>query len=119
MPEEMMPRPGHENTLLFRRIREIRMEMFGEHGGPRLAERLGIPAKTWLNYESGVTIPAPVVLRFLAITKANPNWLLTGEGPRYQDSDENELDLRRLARITNATPLAFTNGRPAWFVQRV
>ena len=68
---------------LARRIREIRQELFGEHGGPLLAEALQIPFRTWLNYENGYTIPAPSILRFIELTKANPHWLLTGRGEKF------------------------------------
>ena len=30
---------------LSRRLREIRQEIFGEHGGPELARRLNLPAQ--------------------------------------------------------------------------
>ena len=69
---------------LARRIREVRMDLYGEHGGPLIAEALEIPFRTWLNYEHGCTIPAPSMLRFLELTKANPHWLLTGRGDKYQ-----------------------------------
>jgi hypothetical protein len=69
------------------RLRLIRSEIFGEHGGPELADQLGIPSRTWCNYESGVTIPGEVLLRFLAITDAGPLWLLDGEGPKYLAPD--------------------------------
>jgi hypothetical protein len=68
---------------LARRIREIREELYGEHGGPLIAEALQIPFRTWLNYENGCTIPAPLILRFIELTKANPHWLLTGRGNKY------------------------------------
>ncbi|MBX6316109.1 MAG: helix-turn-helix transcriptional regulator [Isosphaeraceae bacterium] len=71
---------------LSRRVREIREELYGEHGGPLLAEALRLPFRTWLNYESGVTIPALVILRFLEVTGASPRWLLMGEGPKYSRS---------------------------------
>jgi hypothetical protein len=73
---------------LSRRIREIRMESFGEHGGPLLADVLQLPFRTWLNYEGGCTIPAQTILRFIEITDAHPHWLLTGEGPRYMSREE-------------------------------
>jgi hypothetical protein len=69
------------------RLRLIRSEIFGEHGGPELADQLGIPSRTWFNYESGVTIPGEVLLRFLAITDTEPLWLLDGEGPKYRAPD--------------------------------
>lgn len=71
-----------------RRLREVRQELFGEHGGPELARRLGLPARTWYNYETGVTVPAEVLLSFIDQTGANPYWLLSGEGDRYRrDAD--------------------------------
>ena len=59
-------------------------EIHGEEGGPDLAIQLGLPPRTWQNYESGVTLPAEVLLRFLEITGAEPHWLLHGAGPRYR-----------------------------------
>jgi hypothetical protein len=68
---------------LARRVREIREEMYGEHGGPLLAEALQLPFRTWLNYETGCTIPAQAILLFIEVTKANPHWLLTGRGDKF------------------------------------
>jgi hypothetical protein len=76
---------------LSRRLREVRQEIFGDHGGPELARRLGLPARTWYNYETGVTVPAEVLLGFIEQTGANPIWLLTGEGPRYRRSTDERL----------------------------
>ena len=45
------------NDVLAGRLRELRLELYGVHGGPVLAEALGLPARTWAHYESGVTIP--------------------------------------------------------------
>jgi SOS-response transcriptional repressor LexA len=70
-------------TALSRRLREIRQELFGDHGGPELARRLNLPARTWYNYETGVTVPAEVLLAFIELTGASPAFLTSGEGPRY------------------------------------
>lgn len=69
---------------LSERLRQLREELFGKDGGPELARRMGIPARTWYDYETGVTVPAEVLLGFLEETGADPHWLLTGEGPRYR-----------------------------------
>jgi hypothetical protein len=74
-----------------RRLREIREEIFGIHGGPELARRLGLPARTWYNYETGVTVPAEVLLEFIEQTDANPIWLLNGQGPRYHHPSDDSL----------------------------
>jgi hypothetical protein len=79
-----------------RRLREVRQELFGEHGGPELARRLNLPARTWYNYETGVTVPAEVLLSFIDQTGANPVWLLSGEGERYRREVEGSL----LAELT-------------------
>jgi hypothetical protein len=65
------------------RVREVREELFGEHGGPMLAELMRLPFRTWANYEDGCTIPAQVILKFIEITAAHPHWLLTGQGAKY------------------------------------
>jgi phage repressor protein C with HTH and peptisase S24 domain len=75
------------------RLREVRQELFGDHGGPDLARRLNLPARTWYNYETGVTVPAEVLLGFIDQTGANPRWLLTGEGSRFRhETDDLSLD---------------------------
>jgi len=74
-----------------RRLREVRQELFGEHGGPELARRLGLPARTWYNYETGVTVPAEVLLGFIDQTGTNPVWLLSGEGPKYRRGLEDQI----------------------------
>lgn len=68
------------------RVREIREELYGAHGGPLVAEALKVPFRTWLNYENGCTIPATSILRFIELTKADPHWLLTGRGQKYTTS---------------------------------
>ncbi len=66
------------------RLRLIRSEIFGKHGGPELADQLGLPFRTCINYETGVTIPGEVLLQFLIITDSEPLWVLCGEGPKYR-----------------------------------
>lgn len=85
----------HQRSAIGGRLRQVRMDLYGENGGPMLAEALRLPYRTWINYESGVTVPALVVLRFIELTGACPHWLLTGEPPRYspmaRDSCPNPL----------------------------
>ncbi|RUL86098.1 XRE family transcriptional regulator [Tautonia sociabilis] len=69
---------------LANRLREIRTEQYGERGGPELARRLNLPIRTWYNYETGVTVPSEVLLRFIELTDVEPGWLLHGQGPRYR-----------------------------------
>ena len=84
-----------------RRLREVRQELFGEHGGPELARRLNLPARTWYNYETGVTVPAEVLLAFIDQTGADPIWLLTGEGQhlRRENDAANLADLSPIQLI--------------------
>lgn len=60
------------------------MELFGESGARELAKRMGVPERTWLHYESGVTFPAELMLLFLEVTSVEPRWLLHGRGPQYR-----------------------------------
>ncbi len=88
---EKLPKSHDWQTVkldISRRIQEIREESFGVNGGPMLAEDLGLPFRTWLNYEGGCTIPAQVILLFIERTGADPHWLLTGEGEKYLTAHE-------------------------------
>src|SRR5439155_14758442 len=69
---------------LSERLRQIRVERFGERGGSEMARQLGLPVRTWYNYESGVTVPAEVLLRFVELTSVEPVWLLHGRGPKFR-----------------------------------
>jgi hypothetical protein len=66
------------------RLRELRIELFGDRGGPELARRLGLPVRTWYNYEAGVTVPAEVVLRVIELTAVEATWLLHGTGSKFR-----------------------------------
>jgi hypothetical protein len=80
-----MSREGTAQRIeLIERVRAVRLERFGSDID-LLATALGIPARTWTNYEAGVVMPAEVMLGFLALTGASPEWLLTGRG--YSSSD--------------------------------
>src|SRR4051794_16087990 len=62
------------------RLRQLREELYGEDGTWTLAEAIGIPVATWGNYESGVTLPALVLLALIEVTGVNPRWLASGQG---------------------------------------
>ncbi len=49
-----------------------------------MARRLDLPVRTYYLYESGVSIPAEVLLQIIDLTGARPAWLLRGEEPRYE-----------------------------------
>ncbi len=69
---------------LSERLRDLRTEFYGERGGPDLARTLAIPVRTWYNYETGVTVPAEIILRIVELTAVEPVWLLRGEGPKFR-----------------------------------
>ena len=69
---------------LAERLSALRAELYGDRGGPELARQLGLPVRTWYNYESGVTVPAEVVLKIIELTSVEPMWLLHGKGPKFR-----------------------------------
>ncbi len=71
---------------LSERLRSLRTEFYGDRGGPDLARTLGIPVRTWYNYENGVTVPAEIILRIVELTQVEPVWLLRGEGPKFREA---------------------------------
>jgi hypothetical protein len=72
-------------TVLSRRLREVREDRFGRGGTALLAHSLGVPAGTLENYESGCSIPGHLLLGFIMATGVSPHWLLTGEGRKYDE----------------------------------
>ena len=68
---------------LAKRLREVREGLYGEHGAQFLADALGGPLETWSNYESGIVVPAYIVLQLIVMARINPVWLLTGQGEMH------------------------------------
>jgi transcriptional regulator with XRE-family HTH domain len=64
------------------RLRLIRFELYGELGIARMAAGLGVPPKTWANWESGIAPSAMIILRLIEITGIHPLWLLDGREPK-------------------------------------
>jgi len=81
-----LPESVRAKLDLAERLAALRLELFGERGGPEMARRLGIPVRTWYNYEGGVTVPAEVVLKIIELTSVDPSWLLNGKGPKFRHS---------------------------------
>jgi Peptidase S24-like len=79
---------------LSERLRLLRTEFYGERGGPDLARTLGIPVRTWYNYENGVTVPAEIILRIVELTSVEPVWLLRGEGSKFRATPANSASSR-------------------------
>ena len=83
-------------SVLASRIRSIREEIYGEHGVPEIAEKLGLPLDTWRDFERGATIPGEILLCYLELTGADPLWLLTGVGAKFRAFTHEEwIDARR------------------------
>ncbi|WP_435007759.1 ester cyclase [Tundrisphaera lichenicola] len=83
-PEEPRKFRFERKARLADRLRDLRRDLFGDHGGPRMARLLGLPARTWYNYETGVTVPAEVLLDLIDQTGVRPAWLLKGEEPCFE-----------------------------------
>ena len=79
-----LPESVRAKLALAERLAALRLELFGDRGGPEMARRLGIPVRTWYNYEGGVTVPAEVVLKIIELTAVEAGWLLHGEEPKFR-----------------------------------
>src|SRR4029077_16770386 len=79
-----LPESVRAKLALAERLTTLRSELYGERGGPEMARRLGIPVRTWYNYEGGVTVPAEVILKIIELTSVEAGWLLHGEEPRFR-----------------------------------
>ncbi len=97
-----LPESVRAKLALAERLGTLRSELFGDRGGPEMARRLGIPVRTWYNYEGGVTVPAEVVLKIIELTSVEPAWLLHGKGPKFRHDGPSRND--------SASPPAMTVG---------
>ena len=77
-----LPESLRAKLALAERLSTLRLELFGDRGGPEMARRLGIPVRTWYNYEGGVTVPAEVVLKIIELTAVEP--ILAAERQRAE-----------------------------------
>jgi hypothetical protein len=75
-----------------KRVAVLRAEMFGARGKAAMARRLGLPLRSWYNYEEGTAIPAEVVLSVIELTSVEPAWLLRERGPKYGPKMPGESD---------------------------
>jgi Peptidase S24-like len=87
-----LPESIRAKYSLAERLGALRSELFGERGGPELARQLNLPVRTWYNYESGVTVPAEVILKIIELTSAEPMWLLHGKGPKFRAASAERRD---------------------------
>src|SRR5215469_9251053 len=79
-----LPESVRAKLALAERLAQVRAELYGDRGGPEMARRLGIPVRTWYNYEGGVTVPAEVILKIIELTSVEASWLLHGDGPKFR-----------------------------------
>jgi hypothetical protein len=61
---------------------------------------LGIPVRTWYNYEGGVTVPAEVILKIIELTSVEAVWLLHGEGPKFRSARPDRLPSGATSSVT-------------------
>src|SRR5437773_4095748 len=66
------------------RLVVLRSKLFGVRGGPEMARLLGIPIRSWYNYEKGVAVPAEVILKIIKLTSVEVDWLLEGQEPMFR-----------------------------------
>jgi phage repressor protein C with HTH and peptisase S24 domain len=95
-----LPESVRAKLALAERLTALRSELFGDRGGPEMARRLGIPVRTWYNYEGGVTVPAEVVLKIIELTAVEASWLLHGEGPKFRHVRTDRRDPGKSPAVT-------------------
>jgi hypothetical protein len=69
------------------RLAELRTRHFGSDGIAACAHRVGVPHRSWYNYEHAVAVPGEVILRVIEATNGEPMWLLYGREPMYREPE--------------------------------
>jgi Peptidase S24-like len=95
-----LPESVRAKLALAERLAALRSELYGDRGGPEMARRLGIPVRTWYNYEGGVTVPAEVILKIIELTSVEAVWLLHGEGPKFRSARADRITAGGTSSVT-------------------
>jgi hypothetical protein len=95
-----LPESVRAKLALAERLAALRSELYGDRGGPEMARRLGIPVRTWYNYEGGVTVPAEVILKIIELTSVEAVWLLHGEGPKFRSARPERIVAGETSSVT-------------------
>jgi hypothetical protein len=103
-----LPESVRAKQTLSERLAALRAEIFGDRGGPELARRLGLPIRTWYNYEAGVTVPAEVILKIIELTAVEPMWLLHGRSPKYRRGGHESRSESSVTPVTSVEGLLRT-----------
>jgi hypothetical protein len=74
------PSSGRHRAL-GERLLQARVTHFGADALPELSRQLGVPERTWRNYEAGIVMPADVMLRFMVLTGLTACELLQDGSP--------------------------------------
>jgi hypothetical protein len=114
-----LPESVRAKLALAERLAALRSELYGDRGGPEMARRLGIPVRTWYNYEGGVTVPAEVILKIIELTSVEAGWLLHGDEPKFRHLVAERRELGGQATMTVGTLLRtalqmLEKEEPAW-----
>lgn len=75
------------------KIKEIRKKL--GLSVPKLAERIDIPARTIVSYESGRTPSLEFLTQLCTICDVNANWFITGQGEMFNKPDDLEEKIRK------------------------
>jgi hypothetical protein len=104
---------------LAQRITALRIELFGPRGGPELARRLGIPTRTWYNYEGGITVPGEILLKIVEVTSVEPMWLLHGRGPKFSNLRHDSTETSSSDGMTTTTTAVAHGNGEVWASPRI
>jgi len=102
-----LPESVRNKLALAERLVALRSELYGDRGGPEMARRLGIPIRTWYNYETGVTVPAEIILNVIKMTAVEAEWLLDGKGPKFRQVRAEPGETRALKMTVSALLRSF------------
>ena len=91
---------------LAERLVSLRRDIFGTRGGPAIARYLNISARSWYNYENGVTVPGEILLKVIEVFAVEPLWLLSGEGSRFRNGQIDQHETEASTTRTTSTETA-------------
>jgi phage repressor protein C with HTH and peptisase S24 domain len=92
------------NVDICARIAQVRREVAGPRGRAAFAQRLGIAASTYQNYETSRIPPAAVLVKIAEAAGVDLRWLLTGQAGTQARVPAGDPVLHRAAQLLDRHP---------------
>lgn len=93
-----------DEKKVIERIRQLRINSFGQRGKSKFAQQIGLSPSTYNYYENDRLAPISVLLKIAQATGVSLNWLITGQNEGRIDTGTENPAIQRVAKLLKDSP---------------